>query len=80
MPTFKVMFRKEFEIFVEAPSAEVIRKGFQEGNFPDESDWDTGKWKMSSAGPVEQRPNHFLTEDGEILHIDDKRDHESSKR
>jgi hypothetical protein len=80
MPIYKVMFRKEFEIFVEAPSTEAIRKGFQEGNFPDDHDWGTGIWKMFSDGPVEQRPNHFLTEGGDIRHIDDKRDHESSKR
>jgi len=80
MPIYKVIFRKEFEIFVEAPSTAAIRRGFQDGNTPDDHDWETGSWKMSSAGPVEQRPNHFLTEDGEILHIDDKRDHESSKR
>lgn len=80
MPVFKVVFKKEFEIYVEAPSTAAIRRGFDDGLFPSDIDWGTGEWRMFSAGPVERPADHFLAENGDIRHIDDRKDHQSAEK
>ena len=71
MATYCVVFRREFEVFIEAPSAEAVEDaGEATLNELDHGSWKTGQWEVEAVFSTMTSPNHSI-KDGKIVHIDD---------
>ena len=77
MPTYCVGFRRQFEVFVQAPSLEAATSAANASlEDLDWDGWETGRWRVVSPFEVTTAPNHGI-KDGKIVHIDDVEREES---
>ena len=69
MPIYSVSFRKQFDVFVKAPSREDLKKAIDDDLLREvERDWDTGEWEADVTNLKGAKADHALV-DGQIVNI-----------
>ena len=72
MPAFKLTFRKEFDLVVQAESKKEVDEAAMEMMLCGALDyeWNTGEWDFECGFPISEKPDHGVV-DGEIVNIMD---------